>query len=302
MGVPVHVWTPPEIQSTVGKAVMVPKLIGPRETADPILEQLLAATPKDRGRSTELISAEDVKQSAQQTSEHGIALVSYDEDDESDLALMTAARHQNLDFVLRGQIVPDRRPRPIREAGNRLTISWSLVPLNRSENPATSQSQPGRPVIVDFESAIKKYPDLSLAENKDAALRAAMVRETLPLFTPSVQRDRVQLEIPYITPGSKLIRKGNALAHAGRWAEAESTWKEVAEKYRFSSVAVHNLAIAAVAKQDFSAARELARKAVRMKPNSLHQQTLVWVEKTQRMYHEAFQLSDPPEGWFVTRR
>lgn len=281
---------------------MVPRLIGPKEIAEPIHEQLIAASPKDRGRSTELISAEDVKQSAQKTSEHGIALVSYDENDESDLALMTAGREQNLDFVLRGQIIPDRRPRPIREAGDRLTVSWSLVPLNRSGKPAESDRQPGQPVIVDFESAIKKYPDLSLAENKEAALRAAMVRETLPLFTPSVQRDRVQLEIPYVTPGSKLIRKGNALARAGRWGEAEAVWKQVSEKYRFSSVAVHNLAIAAAAKQDFSTARKLASKAVRMKPSSLHQQTLVWVEKTQRMYHEAFELSDPPEGWFVTRR
>lgn len=280
---------------------MVPKLIGPKEITEPIHEQLLAATPKDAGRRTELISAEDVKQATKETSPNKIALVSYNENDESDLALMAAGRAQNMDFVLRGQVVPDRRPRPIREAGNRLTVSWSLVPLDRDGKQSLHQSQPGKPVIVDLESAIKKYPDLGLSQDKESALRSALVRETLPLFTPSVQRDRVQLEIPYLMPGSKDIRKGNALAMGGRWSEAEAIWKKAQLNHKFSSVAVHNLAIAAVARQDFSAARELAGKAVRMKPTKLHQQTLVWVEKTQRLYHDAFQLSDPPEGWFVTR-
>ncbi|MFG0261604.1 MAG: hypothetical protein ACF788_04360, partial [Novipirellula sp. JB048] len=63
----------------------------------------------------------------------------------------------------------------------------------------------------------------------------------------------------------------------------------------------HNLALAAAAAQDFSQAKRLARKAVRQYPLPMYQRTLVWIEQAQRQYHQAFNLPDPPEGWFVTR-
>ncbi|WP_182865546.1 tetratricopeptide repeat protein [Rhodopirellula sp. JC639] len=300
MGAPIHVWAPPTLQSTVGHSVMVPKIVGPRELADPIHEKLLQAAPSDTGRSTRLVSAEQASRSATE-GDSGISLVSYCGDDESDLALAKTAQQSHIDFILRGEILPDPRPRSITEAGKRLTVSWRLSSVG-ADRQAQSAGRPlGQPIVVELESAFKRYPDLALAADQDAALQAAVVRDTLPLITPTVWRDRVQLEIPYLLPGTQGIRQGNALAVAGRWGEAEAKWQEVRDRYPFSSVAVHNLAIAAVARQDFGQARSLARRAVRMKPTKLHQQTLVWVERTQRAYHEAFGLSDPPEGWSVTR-
>ena len=297
MGVPIAVWTAPELQSTVGRTVMVPKIVGAKEVAGPLHEQLLATAPSDAGREMRLIVPESLAAQA-----NGIALVSYNEEDESDLALVAQARQANVDFVLRGEILPDRTPRSIRQAGDRLTVSWRLIPVNPDEEMSlTNPGSGGRPIRVDLKSALEKYPDLKMLVDSDSALQTALVRETFSLITPAVQRDRVQLGISYGLPGSRLIRKGNAFALAGRWQEAETQWQTAREKYPFSSVAVHNLAIAAVAKQDFASARELARKAVRMKPSKLHQETLVWVEQTQRAFHQAFNLDDPEDGWNVTR-
>ncbi|QDV47897.1 hypothetical protein Enr13x_78090 [Stieleria neptunia] len=300
MGAPIHVWSPPTLRSTVGHSVMVPKIVGPQELATPIHEKLLLAAPADAGRSTRLVSAESINASTPGF-DQGVSLVSYNADDESDLALAKKAQQGHIDFILRGEILPDRRPRSITEAGNRLTVSWRLMPVSADVQAPTEGRPLGKPVVVELESALERYPDLALAADKDVALQSALVRETLPLITPAVVRERVQLEIPYLLPGTQAIRRGNALAVAGRWGQAEAIWQEVYQRYPFSSVAVHNLAIAAVAKQEFGLARSLASRAVRMKPTKLHQQTLVWVERAQRAYHEAFQLPDPPEGWSVTR-
>lgn len=301
MGAPLHVWQPPLLQSTVGKSVMVPRLVGPAETAESLQDRLVATAAVDAGCHTALVSAQDVTRVPGQAEDAGgVVLASYNDSDQSDLALLSKARQTGIDFILRGEILPDRRVLPIAQAGNHLRVSWRLMPVDPELQDATDGKPSGMPVVVDLEDAIERYPDLGLATDPQAALQSALVRDTLALITPTVQRTRVQLEIPYAFPGSRQIRKGNALARAGRWAEAEAEWSEVLEWFPLSSVAMHNLAIAAVAKQDFSTARRLARKAVRMKPTRLHQKTLVWVEQAQRDYHEAFQLPDPPEGWVVT--
>ena len=302
IGAPVHVWSAPTLQSTVDQTVMVPRIVGPKELAEPIHEQLLQAAPSGQGCETKLVAADALNQGTEAISDGGVSLVSYDQDDESDLALATTARQKNIDYILRGEIMPDRRPRAIAEAGNRLTVSWRLMPVHPEQQADTAGARMGKPVVVELDSVLKRYPDLALATDKEAMMQTALIRDTLPLITPTVQRDRVQLEIAYLLPGSRGIRRGNRLAVAGLWADAESAWQDVYRKYPFSSVAVHNLAIASVAKQEFSEARTLARKAVRMKPTKLHQQTMVWVERTQREFHDAFDLPDPPEGWFVTRR
>jgi tetratricopeptide (TPR) repeat protein len=307
MGVPIHVWTPPTLQSTVGRKVMVPDIVGPPEVAEPIRERLLEMAPDDDGRTSQLVAAEDIPADGAgslgphaESAEGSIALASYDADRVSDLALAAKARRANFDFVLRGEILPDRTPRSIDQAGQRLALSWRLMPVRRELAEQAAESPTGQPIVVELESALEQYPDLALASDAESALTAAAVRRTLPLITPSVQRARVPLEIPYLLPGSRRIRRANALALAGRWPEAEAAWREVRERFPWSAAAVHNLAIAAVARQDFSTARELARRAVRLIPSKLHQETLVWVEQRQRAYHEAFQLPDPAQGWRVT--
>ncbi len=162
-------------------------------------------------------------------------------------------------------------------------------------------SNQGQPIVVDVESSIQRYPDLALLENQNEILASAAARETFRLITPSVDRKRVQLAIPYAMLGSRDVRRGNLAARSGKWSEAEQIWSKVLDRHPLQAAAAHNLALAAVAGQDFSRAKKLARQAIRLQPTSLHQQTLVWIELKQRDYHQAFQLPDPPEGWFVTQ-
>ena len=293
MSAPLHVWSPPTLRSTVGDSVVVPKLIGPPEIAESIQQQLVLAAPRDSGRQTTLISTESLRKTAAPE----IARVAYQQDDDSDLATASIARQSGADYVLRGEVLKERGIRSITEADKRMAVSWQLTALDNDAEESTV----GQPVVVELEAAIKKYPDLAFAPDPRLALQAAMIRETLPLITPTVIRERAILEIPYGLPGGRAIRRGNALARAGRWFEAEQAWREVHQRHWYSSIAVHNLAIAAVARQDFSEARRLARKAVRMKPSKLHKKTSLWIEQAQRAYHEAFNLPDPDEGWFLTR-
>ncbi|MEL6110122.1 MAG: hypothetical protein AAFU85_29260 [Planctomycetota bacterium] len=296
MSAPIHVWSPPSLRSTVGDAVVIPKLIGPPELSEAIQQQLVQAAPRDRGRQTTLVSSEELRDAKQAPA---IALVGYEQVDKSDLAIASLARRGGIDYVLRGEVLQERGIRAITEADKRLTVSWQLTALDSSvDDEATTV---GQPVVIDLEAATKKFPDLAFIPDPQVALQTAVIRETLPLITPTVLRERAILEIPYGAPGGRAIRRGNALARAGRWNEAEQAWRAVSDRHWYSSIAVHNLAVAAVARQDFPEARRLSRKAVRMKPSKLHQQTSLWIEQTQRAYHEAFDLPDPEGGWFLTR-
>jgi hypothetical protein len=287
MGVPIHMWQPPQLESTVGKRVVLSTVAGPDDVAGPLKQELLAMAPRDAGRATALVDASSLRDSAE------IRLVSATDAEPNDVAIASAARREGIDCVLRGEVIENRYP---REDGNqaKLKVSWRLTSL--SDQPTVC----GSPVVVDVESAIDRYPDLAFVGDDNQILTAAAARDTFRLITPSVDRDRVQLAIPYLLPGSKEVRRGNAAALAGRWGEAETIWTAVAEKHPLQIAAIHNLALSAAAGQDFSRAKQLARKAIRLHPSADYKQTLVWIELKQRDYHKAFGLPDPPEGWFVT--
>ena len=286
MAAPIHVWQPPQLESTVGKSVAVSEIVGPKLVARQIEEKLLRTVPRDSGRITTLVQSDSLQ------SKSPIQLVTGDDSQPNDVALAAVARREAIDYVLRGEILEDRSP---GQLSDRLTVSWRLTEL------AHNRSAGGRPVVVDAESAIDHYPDLAILTDPDAVLAAAASRDTFRLITPWIDRQRAQLAIPYFLPGSEQVRRGNVAALATRWSDAEEIWRDVMQNHPSQVAAVHNLSLAAVAAQDFSRAKQLARKAVRLRPTALHKQTMVWVEMKQREYHEAFGLPDPPEGWFVTR-
>ncbi|QDT09425.1 hypothetical protein [Planctomycetes bacterium K23_9] len=296
MSAPIHVWQPPLIESTVGKKVVLSEVAGPKKTADLLREKLIVGVPSDTGRTT------IVSQPVQLEQSEAIRLVSATEDAPSDIALQAAASLEGYDYVLRGEILKDRRPPSVQANGKRLTVSWRLSELGDSQSRSADQRRArGAPVVVDRESAIQRYPDLGLVADEEVVLATAAVRDTYRLFTPSTRRDEVTLAIPYLMPGSAEVRQGNMAARAGRWDEAKRIWTQAAEDHSLQIAAVHNLALAAAAAQDFSTAKTLARKAIRRQPTKLHKQTAMWIERMQREYHEAFDLPDPPEGWFLTK-
>jgi hypothetical protein len=300
---PIHVWQPPQLASTVGKTVVLQAVSGPSEIADPVKQKLLAMVPSDAGRNTTIIEPSQLQPSK-------LSLAAAIDREPSDVVLASMARSEGVDFLLRGEIVakPESIQPPSHESPShsaslpnsatddppRLAISWRLTSVGKQPSSA------GQPVVVSLQSAIDRYPDLAILSSQEEVLQSAAARDTYRLMTPSIERHRVRLAIPRVTFGSAEVRRGNMAAVAGRWAEAEQIWSDVLAEHPLQAAAAHNLALAAVAGQDFSRAKHLARQAVRLRPIPLHKNTLVWIELRQREYHRAFELPDPPEGWFVT--
>lgn len=299
--VPIHAWTPPQMESAVGKRVALSGVRGPRELTAGIQRQLISQAPDDPGRQLtmislgELVAYESRRSQLDAHKKNGIQLVSAVEEVPNDLAVASVARDQGIDYVLRGEVIRKRNASAQNNVDSEtLSMSWRLTGLD-AEHPGG-----GRPIVLDVNTARDLYPDLAFVSDLNEVLTQAMVRETFRLITPSVDRFRIALETPYLLPGSAKVRRGNQAARQGRWGEAETLWEEVRQRHPTQLAALHNLALAAAAGQDFSRAKTLARKAIRYNPSQLHKQTLVWIELKQRAYHQAFSLPEPSEGWFVT--
>jgi len=269
--------------------VVVSELVGEGELVDKVHRKLFDLAPHDSGRQVMLVDYQTLR------AESEVQLVSAIDDEVNDVALASLARRAGADFLLRGEVFERRTGDYQKAMDDQLTISWRLTALDGKREGG------GMPVSVTMASAIERYPDLALLGRSDEVLSIAAVRDTYRLMMPTVSREEIELESAYVLPGSSQLRRANALAEAGRWSEAEEIWKTVRKKNPFQIAAIHNLALAAVARQDFSEAKNLASRAVRLHPSQLHQRTLIWVETRQRAYHAAFGLPDPPEGWFLTR-
>lgn len=316
---PMHVWTPPELASTVGQRVGIGEITGPEKLAKPIRSKMLALHPSDSGRN---LAAIDLRKLAQQqtiqlaSATETIKTANYESGTpdpskvrraSSDLETTAIARQSGLDYVLRGQIVsrnhePPSHDQELNEMGlvpfdphKKIAVSWKLYSVK--DNLPVG----GKPVVIDGVTAANLYPDLTAIPDPNEALVTALVRESYRLVAPSTRQQTVQLAVPYLTPGSRATRQANALAVAGRWGEAEIIWQEVVDRYPTQSAALNNLALAAAAGQDFSRAKLLARKAIRQFPSPLHKKNMAWIEQRQRDYHQAFDIADPPEGWFISR-
>ena len=301
MAAPIHAWTPAQLESAVGKQVALSGVQGPSELTGPLQSQLLSQAPSDPGRQVSMVSLGEMVAYESRNSRNGrqsknrIQLVSALEGVPNDLAVASVARDQGIDYVLRGEILRKSNASLQNQADpGTLNVSWRLTGLD-AEYPGG-----GNPIVLDVKTARDIYPDLAFVSDLNQVLTQAMVRETFRLITPSVERYQITLAIPYLLPGSAKVRRGNRAAREGRWGEAETLWSEVWERNPTQLAALHNLALAAAAGQDFSRAKKLARKAIRYNPSQLHKKTLVWIELKQRHYHQAFSLPDPPEGWFVT--
>lgn len=296
MSVPIHLWQPPQLASAVGKRVALAGIVGPESIAEPLHAAVLEEVPSDSGRRVSLVDAQQWQDDTK------IQLVSATDGEPNDVALASVARRKGFDYLLRGEVYSDRAPSQWSASSpqqspaevDRLIVSWRLTSLTPERQGG------GQPVVIDRASVTDRYPDLEMLDDRRQAMVTAAARETHRLLAPSISRQQVQLEIAYWMPGSQQVRRGNAAALAGRWGEAARIWSEVVQTHPTQIAAIHNLAIAAAAAQDFSRAKRLARRAIQLHSSDHHQQTLVWIELRQRDYHAAFGLPTPPEGWFVT--
>lgn len=307
-----HVWRPAQLRSAVGQQVLVAPLAGPSEPARDVLAAMQAATPRDGGRQVTLRTAEQLRASAHGTVRLASASETVESEQLSDLTLLSLARQAGVDWLLMGEVlsrrqesrsqqiptwlIPDHTEASGSEAAGdentssgapRLAVVWRLYDVAVAK-PVADQS-----VVVDAASLAESNAGFTLAQ--------AAGREAWRLLTPSVARETVSLAQPWGRWGSKTVRRGNEHAEAGAWPEAERLWQQAYRQHPSQHAAVHNLAIAAVAAQDFSRARQFIRRALELRDCQLYRQSAVWIELQQRRYHRAFALPDPPEGWTLTR-
>lgn len=314
-GATLHAWTPPEVTSAVGKTVAVAPLAGPRAIADEIESQLFRAMPRDQGRAIEGIPVAKLRPP------ETVRLTSGADPHPSDLALLPIARQRGVDFLLMGEVLEQRssgRGRP-EEAASRRNGGASELPKAKSPEASSeaivkqervsvawriydvAEARPlaDRIIVADPGASSATHRNQGLDESGVSSAHASG-RQVWRLLSPTVQRHRIQLAVPWLLPGSNAVRRGNEFARNGRWPEAERLWRQTLERHPYQHAARHNLAMAAAARQNFSAAKQLIREAVRQRSKSLYQENLAWIEVRQRDYHRAFGFADPPEGWFLT--
>lgn len=296
---PIYVWRRPQIDSVERQKVVLMGIEGPESIAKPLTQELLAATGRTHGHALarrvaaapSLILPDQLAQGAP------IRLVSASSDGPSDMAVAAAARRQGIRYLLSGQVL---MPAGRDDSAEHLRLSWRLTALTPDGVDG------GMPIHLSLGELPEKYPQLDAVEDPKERLRQAAVMETCSLLSPWVERQQVTLAGPRWTAGSRAVRRGNRLAAAGRWPEAEAIWVAVTRQHPRQTAAWINAAIAATARQDFSAAKARVSEAVQRSIWSpvhadLARQTLIWIELRQRDFHDSFDLPEPAEGWLVTQ-
>lgn len=315
---PIHVWSPPRLQSAVGHKIAIAPIAGDAKIAGPLHTAMIAMAPRDQGRALYAIDARalpSLHSPHENRQSQTIRLVSATEGESSDIAMHSIAKRSDVDFLLTGEVVrrasderknrvvvpPDAQPidaeTPAADVGaidrevaaqdteDYLTVSWKLVDV-RGQQPSA-----GMPIVT------RHNAKLTAREIADAAATDAW-----KLITPHVQTASVKLASSRLSFGSERVRKGNLAAIEGDWLQAEQRWNQVLTRYPSQHAAMHNLAIAAVARQDYEAAQRLIGQALQRRNLPLYRETAVWIEASRRDYHEAFGLPDPVGGWSATRR
>lgn len=292
----IQVWAPPRLQSAVGKIVAISPVFGDQRIAGPLHSAMIANAPVDFGRTLRCVDARSLQSS------ETIRLVSAVEGETSDIAILSMARRQGIDYLLTGEIV--RQPSAERQAmrlatqpgfdqdapfsfdgKGALAVSWKLVDVQGKQPDA------GVPVVTKH---------VESTDVKTVAKAAA--NDAWKLITPYVQADSVTLAAPRFSSASRAARRGNEAAIHGDWVSAQDHWNAVLQTNSSHHAALHNLAIAAVARQEYEEANRLIGEALKLKNKALYRETSVWIESRQRDYHLAFGLADPPAGWAATRR
>ena len=265
------VWRTPRLFPAQDRPIVLAEIAGDPQRTGPLRDALQSSS------SVDPVVAVRFKHPEAAAAANEIGLVSYQEGP-SDLAI-AASRSESDRYVLRGEVLPDLRG----DGDDRPTmrVSWRLIDV------VEGQSLGGHVLRVQSDD--------------EQRLVNAVAEETRSLLAPSTMEVPATLEATRWRPGSKALRQGIAAATAGDWLTARGIWENFLKVHPSSAPAMHNLAVAAVAAQDFEAAKAYALAALERRDSVLHRETLAWVEHHQRMYHRSFNLPTPQEGWLVGR-
>jgi hypothetical protein len=235
----------------------------------------------------------------------GIQLVAYD-GQPSEMASLSAARNAGANYLLSGDVVShqltfpeEETPRSTRFSFRRkrilsesLSVRWCVYEVD------TGRRLEEHTVTLNREEVDKQFPDLAFQSDGAAKVMAASARRSWELVVPTTYATDVPIDLPWFALGSSEVRRGNAYARMGQWESAERAWQDAADAHPWNTAAWKNLAIAAVAREDFSLARDRLKHADwKYWPGDLTPKTLGWIEERQREYHAAFHRPPPASGW-----
>lgn len=295
MTAPMTVWQPALNQPRAVKTIAMTPIYGPEELAAKLNQAMIEAMQQS-GSPITVLHPQLLEEMT------SIQLASFD-GQPSDVAGMNAARRAKADVLLQGQIVQsqlqpqepkngrfDTRKRPSEQ----ITVAWTVTDVESGAR-LTSNT-----ITVDREQAERTYPELAISggENVDRVI-AGLSRESWKMFSPMTTKEDAVLALPWFLPGASKIRQGNGFARQGRWDAAEKSWQDAVSKHPSNNAAWNNLALAAVAHEDFELGRSRVEHAKSMVPWDTARKTERWIDEHQHNYHRAQSLPDREGGWLV---
>ncbi|MFN7290186.1 MAG: hypothetical protein ACK5YR_14960 [Pirellula sp.] len=236
-----------------------------------------------------------------------IQLVSYD-NQPNETATVGAARNTNSDLMLQANVVfahltpiEEKRRSFLAKLLKRkrdemhLTVHWTVVDVE-------SGQRVWEQTIDTSETDVKRVADSAgnQLQMENSSIVSLAAYRGWQLVSPQLKPDAVLIDLPWFWLGSSQVRKGNGYARQGRWDLAEKEWQGAADQHPTNAAAWHNLAISAVAREDFELARSRLKHADNIARGRTTDKTERWLESQQRSYHVIMGLPEPQEGWRFT--
>ncbi len=288
---PMWMWRAPAVDRFEPRIGVAP-VAGQTEAAKLLTKSLMDHAPK---QYASIVGPEELEERSL------LQLASYD-GQPNELAAIKAAHHANCRVLMVGEVLQDqledREPGPNRfiffkskPPPKSITVGWKAIDSQSGEVLASTVNR------FEAKSLGKNSSLLQTTLSETDQVIAAAASEAWAMVLPTLELVDVPLAMPTLGRDMISVYQGNRLAKQGLWDQAEMSWQNAASRYPKSKAAWHNLSMASVAKEDFPQARSRIRHADSWYPYSQAKSSMVWLERKQRAYHRAFNLSDPKEGW-----
>jgi len=181
-----------------------------------------------------------------------------------------------------------------KRPSEQITVAWTVTDVQSGARLESAT------LTIDREQAEKDYPEImgTASDNVERVVQGVS-KESWKMFGPSTKKEDADIALPWFLVGASRIRQGDGYARHGRWDLAEQQWQDVASKHPWNNAAWNNLAIAAVAHEDFELGRSRIEHAKSYIPWDRARKTERWLDEKQHNYHRALGLPDREGGWLV---
>lgn len=167
---------------------------------------------------------------------------------------------------------------PIKDAAGKIDRAAALDAARRSRVDALLACEPApggmlRAELIDADSA-----------DVLAAPTARDAHELTAKIAPHYEPVEVTLARQWWGEGKSSVAAGNALARQGDWTAAAEKWQQAKDANPANHAALHNLALAAEARQNYREAFTLLDQALEQFPLKLYHQTRKAMEQRQTTF------------------